>query len=113
MQSAPTMLSSFFFFLDFLNRFSLRSPILDFKDIRPLGVALIHADRQTDRNDERAQKGGLFEVLDIHGGSVGGPVLLEYDTSRVSVSSRFYAKQLLRLQQFKGQKDPNRQWIPC
>jgi hypothetical protein len=34
--------------MDFLNRFSLRSPIPDFKDIHPVGAALIHANRQTD-----------------------------------------------------------------
>jgi len=33
--------------LDFLNRFSLRSPMPDFKEIRPVGAALIHANRQT------------------------------------------------------------------
>ena len=49
----------------------------------------MHTDRKTDRHDERAQTGGLREVSDIDGGSAGNRVLLEYDASRVSVSSRF------------------------
>jgi hypothetical protein len=35
-----------------LGRFSLKSPIPNFKEIRPVWAALIHADRRTDRRTE-------------------------------------------------------------
>jgi hypothetical protein len=38
--------------LDFLSRFSLKSPISYFMEIRPVVAALIHADRGTDGYDE-------------------------------------------------------------
>jgi len=63
-----------------------------------VGAALIHANRQTDMTN------ALRKVLDNHGGSVGDSVLLEYDASRASVPSRSYARQLLRVQDFKNPK---------
>jgi len=34
--------------LEFIDIFSLKSPISNFTEIRPVGAALIHADRRTD-----------------------------------------------------------------
>ena len=94
-QSAPDSAVQFKPNLNILNRFSLRSPIPDFKEIRPVGAALIHADIQTWRTRPERRS---------YRSSVGDPVLLDYDASRASVSRRFYARQLLRLQKFKGPK---------
>jgi hypothetical protein len=47
-RKVPVILVRFYWNLDFLNRFSKKTEISNFKKIRPLGAELFHADRRAD-----------------------------------------------------------------